>query len=154
MARPPVQAKQRKAVCLTGGRSSLIWAKPEQAMPTYSYLCDACGKSFEKEQRISEDALKTCVLCGKDQAHRQIVSGNFILKGGGWYSDGYGSSKSKASAKSESSSSESSGKSEKSEKSESSTSASTKTEATKSESSSSSSSDAAKGGGSKTTAAS
>jgi putative FmdB family regulatory protein len=62
-------------------------------MPTYSYACEACGKSFEIEQRISEDPIKKCVLCGKAKARRQIVSGNFILKGGGWYSDGYGSSK-------------------------------------------------------------
>jgi len=65
-------------------------------MPTYSYTCDACGKSFEKEQRIVEDPLKICELCGQPKARRQIVSGNFILKGGGWYSDGYGS---KSSAK-------------------------------------------------------
>jgi putative FmdB family regulatory protein len=72
-------------------------------MPTYSYACDACGGSFEIEQRISEDAIKVCTLCGKPEAHRQIVSANFILKGGGWYSDGYGSSggnKAKASASS------------------------------------------------------
>jgi putative FmdB family regulatory protein len=61
-------------------------------MPTYSYTCDACGESFEKEQRIVEDPIKVCELCGKPQARRLIVSGNFILKGGGWYSDGYGSS--------------------------------------------------------------
>jgi putative FmdB family regulatory protein len=61
-------------------------------MPTYSYTCEACGQSFEKEQRISEEPLKKCELCGKPKARRQIVSGNFILKGGGWYSDGYGSS--------------------------------------------------------------
>jgi putative FmdB family regulatory protein len=62
-------------------------------MPTYSYLCGGCGKSFELEQRISEDPIKQCALCGQPKARRQIVSGNFILKGGGWYSDGYGSSK-------------------------------------------------------------
>ncbi len=59
-------------------------------MPTYSYICDACGKSFEKEQRISEDPLKKCELCGKPKARRQIAAGNFILKGSGWYSDHYG----------------------------------------------------------------
>ncbi|HET6338923.1 MAG TPA: zinc ribbon domain-containing protein [Polyangiales bacterium] len=69
-------------------------------MPTYSYFCDACGKSFEKEQRIIEDPIKVCELCGKPQARRQIVSGNFILKGGGWYSDGYGSAKSSSSSSS------------------------------------------------------
>ncbi len=81
-------------------------------MPTYSYACEACGKSFEIEQRISEDPIKKCVLCGKAKARRQIVSGNFILKGGGWYSDGYGASRS---AGGSSSSSSSSSKPEKSE---------------------------------------
>lgn len=75
-------------------------------MPTYSYVCDACGGSFELEQRIVEDPIKKCTLCGKPQARRQIVSGNFILKGGGWYSDGYGNKKS-TSTSTESSKSES-----------------------------------------------
>ncbi|HEX7478201.1 MAG TPA: zinc ribbon domain-containing protein [Polyangiales bacterium] len=69
-------------------------------MPTYSYACEACGKSFEIEQRISEDPIKKCVLCGKAKARRQITSGNFILKGGGWYSDGYGASRSASSSSS------------------------------------------------------
>lgn len=71
-------------------------------MPTYSYACDACGGSFELEQRIVEDPIKKCALCGKPEARRQIVSANFILKGGGWYSDGYGSSKSKSAPESDS----------------------------------------------------
>ena len=61
-------------------------------MPTYQYACDACGHEFEREQRISEDAIKKCAKCGKNKARRMIVSSNFILKGGGWYSDGYGAS--------------------------------------------------------------
>lgn len=78
-------------------------------MPTYSYTCDACGKSFEKEQRIVEDPIKVCELCGKPKARRLITSGNFILKGGGWYSDGYGSAKSSSSSSSLSSSGSSTG---------------------------------------------
>ena len=77
-------------------------------MPSYSYLCDARGGTFELEQRISEDPVKKCSLCGKAQARRQIVSGNFILKGGGWYSDGYGSGTKSSSSSSSSSSSDSS----------------------------------------------
>lgn len=80
-------------------------------MPTYSYRCDACGKSFEKEQRITEAPIKKCPKCGKNSARRMISSGNFILKGGGWYSDGYGSSKSGSSSSSSSSSSKSSSES-------------------------------------------
>lgn len=60
-------------------------------MPTYNYACDACGFGFEREQRISEDPIKKCPKCGKAKARRMISAGNFILKGGGWYSDGYGS---------------------------------------------------------------
>lgn len=58
-------------------------------MPTYSYFCSACGREFECEQRISEPPIKKCTSCGKSKARRMIMSGNFILKGSGWYSDGY-----------------------------------------------------------------
>lgn len=61
-------------------------------MPTYSYSCDACGENFEREQRITEAPIKKCQKCGKPKARRMIASGNFILKGGGWYSDGYSGS--------------------------------------------------------------
>ncbi|MCB9659750.1 MAG: zinc ribbon domain-containing protein [Sandaracinaceae bacterium] len=68
-------------------------------MPTYDYVCDACGQSFEREQRITEDAIKKCLKCGKLKARRMISGGSFILKGGGWESDLYsGSSNRKASA--------------------------------------------------------
>ena len=68
-------------------------------MPTYSYLCDACQTEFDKEQRISEDPIRKCPKCGKLKVRRMISSGNFILKGGGWYSDGYGGGKSGGSSK-------------------------------------------------------
>jgi putative FmdB family regulatory protein len=63
-------------------------------MPTYNYRCDACRTEFEQEQRISEDPIRKCPKCGKLKVRRMISSGNFILKGGGWYSDGYGKGKS------------------------------------------------------------
>lgn len=62
-------------------------------MPTYEYVCDACKHEWELEQRMTDAAVKKCPKCGKLKAHRQISSGgNFILKGGGWYSDLYSSS--------------------------------------------------------------
>jgi putative FmdB family regulatory protein len=61
-------------------------------MPTYTYACEACEKQLEVEQRISEAPLKKCPKCGKQKLRRLISGGNFILKGGGWYSDGYGAS--------------------------------------------------------------
>ena len=75
-------------------------------MPTYEYGCEACGKTWELEQRITEDPVKKCPKCGKLKAKRLISGGSFMLKGGGWYADGYGSGKkssSGASAGSESS---------------------------------------------------
>jgi putative FmdB family regulatory protein len=61
---------------------------------TYEYACSACGHEWEAEQSIREEPLKKCPKCGKLQAKRQISRGaGFILKGGGWYADGYGSSK-------------------------------------------------------------
>jgi putative FmdB family regulatory protein len=71
-------------------------------MPTYEYACGACGHQWEQVQRIVEAPIEVCPKCAQSAAHRLISGGtNFILKGGGWYSDLYSSSKS--SAKTESS---------------------------------------------------
>ena len=58
-------------------------------MPTYDYRCEACKQEFEHFQKITEEPLKTCPKCGAPEVKRQITSGNFILRGGGWYADGY-----------------------------------------------------------------
>jgi len=78
---------------------------------TYEYACAACGHEWEAEQSIREAPLKKCPHCGKSTAKRQISRGaGFILKGGGWYADGYGSSSaSKSSSSSGEKSSSSSG---------------------------------------------
>jgi putative FmdB family regulatory protein len=63
-------------------------------MPTYEYACRACGHQWEQVQRIVEAPIEVCPKCGESSAHRLISGGtNFILKGGGWYSDLYSSSK-------------------------------------------------------------
>jgi putative FmdB family regulatory protein len=77
------------------------------AMPTYDYQCQKCGFEFEREQRITEDPIKTCPECKSRKAKRLLSASNFILKGGGWYADGYGSSGGKKSADSSSATSES-----------------------------------------------
>ncbi len=61
-------------------------------MPTYEYACKACGHAFEEIQKMSDPPIDTCPKCGQHQAQRLISQGNFILKGGGWYTTGgYGS---------------------------------------------------------------
>ena len=58
-------------------------------MPTYEYRCKACDHEWEREQRITEDAIKKCPSCKKMKAQRLVGGGNFILKGSGWYADLY-----------------------------------------------------------------
>ena len=66
---------------------------------TYEYLCTECGHAWEAEQSISAAPLKTCPHCQKDAAKRQVSGGaGFILKGGGWYADLYGSAPKKSSS--------------------------------------------------------
>jgi putative FmdB family regulatory protein len=60
-------------------------------MPIYEYECSK-GHQFEVEQRISEPPLERCRVC-RAKVRRLISSSTFILKGGGWYADGYGSGK-------------------------------------------------------------
>jgi putative FmdB family regulatory protein len=63
-------------------------------MPTYEYGCTACGHEWEETQRITEAPKEVCQKCAERKAHRLISGGtNFILKGGGWYSDLYASQK-------------------------------------------------------------
>lgn len=57
---------------------------------TYEYTCTLCNHHWDVEQLISEDALTECPSCHEQSAKRMISGGQgFILKGGGWYSDGY-----------------------------------------------------------------
>lgn len=65
-------------------------------MPTYEYACDACGFEFEREQRITEDPIRECPKCHKNDARRMISGSNFMLKGGGWYADLYSSTSKKS----------------------------------------------------------
>jgi putative FmdB family regulatory protein len=68
-------------------------------MPTYEYACKACHHEWSVEQRITAPPITKCPSCGKEMAQRQISGGNFILKGGGWYSDLYSSSSNKPAEK-------------------------------------------------------
>jgi putative FmdB family regulatory protein len=59
---------------------------------TYEYVCEVCGHQWEAEQSIKDRPLKKCVSCGEERAKRLVSGGTgFLLKGGGWYADLYGS---------------------------------------------------------------
>jgi putative FmdB family regulatory protein len=116
-------------------------------VPTYDYICTKCHHSWELEQRIVEDPVRKCPKCRANTAKRQISSGaGFILKGGGWYADGYGSKKSSSSeSKAEDKPSTSESKTEKKTESASKTSESSTSDKKESSSSSESKSDTKKG---------
>ena len=73
-------------------------------MPTYEYECPKCPRVFEVRQRISENPLESCDVCG-GPVHRLLSASTFILKGGGWYVTDYPSESRKKAMKAESSSS-------------------------------------------------
>ena len=70
-------------------------------MLKYEYNCTSCGHEFEAEQRITEDPIRTCAKCSKDTAVRRISAAPFLLRGGGWYADGYASKSDKTAESSE-----------------------------------------------------
>lgn len=58
-------------------------------MPTYPYGCDSCGHEFEVFQKVTNLPIRECPRCNGVTATRRISAPPFILKGGGWYADGY-----------------------------------------------------------------
>ena len=63
-------------------------------MPIYEYSCEKCGKKIDVLQKMDEPAPARCESCGElGTMARQVSRTSFVLKGGGWYSDLYGSSK-------------------------------------------------------------
>jgi len=55
-------------------------------MPTYDYVCDACGQKHEVFQRISEDPLTICTNCNSPTLRRLISGGAAVIfKGDGFY---------------------------------------------------------------------
>jgi putative FmdB family regulatory protein len=60
-------------------------------MPTYVYRCLACHNVFEKVHKMREPPPSHCPVCNGAEVKKLITNGQFILKGAGWYHDGYGS---------------------------------------------------------------
>ena len=58
-------------------------------MPTYDYMCNKCGHTFELFQSMTETPRKTCPVCKR--VVRRLVSGGsgLIFKGSGFYLTDY-----------------------------------------------------------------
>ena len=58
-------------------------------MPTYSYRCESCGHEFDRIQKISDNPLRECPKCKKEELKKVITGGGgFQLKGNGWFNKG------------------------------------------------------------------
>jgi len=69
-------------------------------MPTYDYICDACGHEFEAFESIKADPQTVCPTCHEAKLRRKIGAGAAILfKGSGFYQTDYRSQSYKDSAK-------------------------------------------------------
>jgi putative FmdB family regulatory protein len=76
-------------------------------MPTYDYVCDACGHEFEAFESIKANPQKDCPECKGPKLRRKIGAGAAILfRGSGFYQTDYRSDSYKKAAKAEKSSSE------------------------------------------------
>jgi putative FmdB family regulatory protein len=59
-------------------------------MPTYDYVCNACGHRFELFQQMSDSVKRKCPKCGALKLERLIGTGAAVLfKGGGFYETDY-----------------------------------------------------------------
>jgi putative FmdB family regulatory protein len=71
-------------------------------MPTYEYVCDACGHRFEQFQTITAKPLRKCPQCSKPKLRRLIGTGaGVIFKGSGFYQTDYRSDNYQKAAKEE-----------------------------------------------------
>lgn len=53
-------------------------------MPTYQYVCTACGHDFEAVQSFSDDALTECPECG-GPVRKKFGAVGVVFKGSGFY---------------------------------------------------------------------
>jgi putative FmdB family regulatory protein len=72
-------------------------------MPTYDYICDACGHEFEAFESIKADSQVDCPTCHEPKLRRKIGGGGAIIfKGSGFYQTDYRSDSYKKSAQADS----------------------------------------------------
>ena len=59
-------------------------------MPIYEYRCNECGHQFEVSQRMSDDPISECEVCG-GQVTKVLFAPAIHFKGTGFHNTDYGS---------------------------------------------------------------
>jgi putative FmdB family regulatory protein len=54
-------------------------------MPIYEYVCEACGKTQDVLQKMSDAPLNICPSCAAPQLKKKLSAPSFRLSGSGWY---------------------------------------------------------------------
>lgn len=62
-------------------------------MPIYEYRCEKCGNEIEVMHKVSDPSPQVCPKCNEHALARMMSRTSFQLKGGGWGSDLYASTK-------------------------------------------------------------
>jgi putative FmdB family regulatory protein len=57
-------------------------------LPTYEYRCNVCGHQFERTQRMSDDPVRECEVCGGEVA-RVLFAPAIHFKGTGFHNTDY-----------------------------------------------------------------
>ena len=66
-------------------------------MPTYEYACRSCNHRFEKWQKMSDQPLTICPVCG-GSIHRVLYPAGIVFKGSGFYKTDHAGSATPAAA--------------------------------------------------------
>ena len=67
-------------------------------MPIYAYKCESCGHAKDVLQKMADEPLSDCPVCGKPSFKKQLTAAGFQLKGNGWYATDFKGSSKKADA--------------------------------------------------------
>jgi putative FmdB family regulatory protein len=62
------------------------------SMPIYEYRCRKCGEILEVIQKLSDRPKRKCPSCS-GRLEKLVSRTSFMLKGGGWYAEGYSAGK-------------------------------------------------------------
>ena len=58
-------------------------------MPTYEYECKKCRHHFEQFQKMTDEPVKVCPVCGGEVKRLISAGGGLLFKGNGFYITDY-----------------------------------------------------------------